>query len=179
VAVNILRSLLQPYLLYIALGSAILSVVCLIIALVAISSNRRLKRRLRYWNEVSSTADLEGVFQHTQEAVHSMQLQMDQVHEAVERIGTALKHKVSTPAIQRFNAFAEVGSDLSYSVALLDEEGDGVVLTSIYGRDDSVTYGKPVQHGESTYMLTSEEQAVIQSSMEAKRQVYAETAKMS
>lgn len=176
---TILQSLLQPYLLYIVLASAILSVVCLIIALVALSSNRRLKRRLHYWNEVSSTADLEGVFQHTQEAVNSMQSQVDQVHESIQRIGEALRQKVSTPVMQRFNAFSEVGSDLSYSVALLDDAGDGVVLTSIYGRDDSVTYGKPVHNGESTYMLTSEEQAVIQSSMEGKRQVYSETAKMS
>lgn len=157
--------LLQPYLLYIALGAGVLSIICLILAISAMASSRRMKRRLLQWKDISSTSDLEDVFASTKQAVKSIQLQMSEVETALSQMHEALQHKVSTPVMQRYNAFAEVGSDLSYSVALLDDTGDGVVLTSIYGRDDSVTYGKPVYRGDSDYLLTSEEQKVIDSVM--------------
>ena len=61
----------------------------------------------------------------------------------------------------RYNAFPEVGSDLSYSVALLDGNGDGVVVSGIYGRDETRTFAKPIKRGQSTYRLTQEEEKAI------------------
>ncbi|WP_206922516.1 DUF4446 family protein [Alicyclobacillus suci] len=159
-------SLLQPYLPYITVGAGVLSIICLIIAIVALASSRRMKRRLSQWKDIASTSDLEDVFLSTKQAVKSIQEQMSDVEMALAQMHEALQRKVSTPVMQRYNAFAEVGSDLSYSVAFLDDVGDGVVLTSIYGRDDSVTYGKPVVHGDSEYLLTAEEQKVIESVMQ-------------
>jgi hypothetical protein len=57
----------------------------------------------------------------------------------------------------RYNAFGDMGSDLSFSVALLDENYNGVVVTSIYAREDSNVYAKPVVKGESEYKLSVEE----------------------
>ncbi|WAH36997.1 DUF4446 family protein [Alicyclobacillus dauci] len=156
---------LAHYTLYIAVASAVLSIICLILAIVAVSGNRRMKRRLQQWKDISTTADLEEVFASTKQAVASIRHQVMETEQALQQLEDEMKRKVSTPQIQRYNAFAEVGSDLSYSVALLDEEGDGVVLTSIYGRDDSVTYGKPVNKGDSNYLLTTEEKAVIKASL--------------
>ena len=61
----------------------------------------------------------------------------------------------------RFNAFADVGSDLSYAIALLNELGDGVVLTSIYSREDTRTYGKAVRRFVTTQGASKEEQTAI------------------
>lgn len=152
---------LTPYLPYIALGAAALSLVCFIFAMVAISSNARLRRQLVKWKEISSVADLEMVFEETRVAVSELDRRVDESIQALGDVRHALSRKVSTPIMNRYNAFAEVGNDLSYSVALVDDQGDGVVITSIYGRDDSVTYGKPVQAGDSEYQLTAEEQHVI------------------
>ncbi|NLC77511.1 MAG: DUF4446 family protein, partial [Clostridia bacterium] len=57
----------------------------------------------------------------------------------------------------RYNAFTGLGSDQSFSLALLDSRDDGVVITSIYGREDSRFYAKPVKGGRSRYRLTDEE----------------------
>lgn len=67
--------------------------------------------------------------------------------------------------IQRYNAFNDMGGDLSYSLALLNKSGDGIVLSSIYGRDDARTYAKPVKKGESSYKLSTEEEQAIRSSI--------------
>ncbi len=50
-----------------------------------------------------------------------------------------------------------MGSELSYSIVLLDEHLNGFVLTSIYGREQSVSYAKPIKDGKSTFPLSAEE----------------------
>ena len=60
-----------------------------------------------------------------------------------------------------------MGSDLSYAVALLDAENNGVILSSIFGREDSRSYVKPIEGGKSTYTLTDEEQQALQKAMGA------------
>ena len=68
---------------------------------------------------------------------------------------------VQKVAILRYNAFSDVGSDLSFSIALLDNDDNGVVITNLYGRESSTTYAKPVDKGHSTYILTGEEEESI------------------
>jgi hypothetical protein len=61
----------------------------------------------------------------------------------------------------RYNAFDDVGSDLSYALALITPEGDGVVLSSIYSREETRTYGKAVTNFQSAQDASSEELAAI------------------
>ena len=61
----------------------------------------------------------------------------------------------------RYQAFEDVGSDLSFSIAILDGNNDGIMLTGIYGRQESTTYAKPIDKGISRYDLSEEEIAVI------------------
>lgn len=92
--------------------------------------------------------------------------------ERVERIETTGKKleqitakSISRVCLIRYNAFADVGSDLSFSAALLDSHGDGIVLTSIYGRDESRPYAKAVRHGKSIYPLSLEEEEAIKQAL--------------
>jgi len=63
--------------------------------------------------------------------------------------------------IKRFNPFQEEGGNQSFSVAALNEEGSGVVITSLYTRDGSRVYGKAIEKGKSKYSLSKEETEVI------------------
>lgn len=67
--------------------------------------------------------------------------------------------------IYRYNAYKDTGSDLSFTLALLDENNDGVVLNGIYSRETSNIYAKPVSNGESTYKMTDEEKEAIKRAM--------------
>ena len=64
-------------------------------------------------------------------------------------------------ALVRYDAFDDTGGGQSFSAALLDEGGNGVVLTSIHGRAESRTYGKAVRGGTSEHPLSPEEQQAI------------------
>lgn len=59
--------------------------------------------------------------------------------------------------VVRYNAFDNVGSDLSFSIAIMDNNDDGVVLSSLYSRDSSSTYAKPIAGGKSKHALSAEE----------------------
>ena len=63
--------------------------------------------------------------------------------------------------IVRYSAFKDTGSDLSFAVALLDENNYGVVFNGIYSREMSNIYAKPVEKGNSKYTLSNEELQAI------------------
>jgi hypothetical protein len=65
----------------------------------------------------------------------------------------------------RYNAFDNTGSNLSFSLALLNARAEGFVLTSIFGREDSRVYAKPVVGGKSDYTLSEEEIRAIKIAM--------------
>lgn len=72
-----------------------------------------------------------------------------------------MKGCVQKVKLMRYNAFTDTGSNLSYSLAVLDENNNGVVLSSLYGREDNRSYAKPVENGKSTYQLSDEEKEVL------------------
>lgn len=65
--------------------------------------------------------------------------------------------------IVRYDAFQDVGGRLSWSVALLDEAGDGVVLTAINGRSEARSYAKGISGWESEQPLSPEEERAVTS----------------
>jgi uncharacterized protein YlxW (UPF0749 family) len=69
----------------------------------------------------------------------------------------ALRHV----AVVRYDAFTDTGGQLSWSLALLDDSGSGVVVTSIQGRNESRTYAKNVAAWSSEAQLSPEEEDAI------------------
>jgi len=72
-----------------------------------------------------------------------------------------LRASVDRAELHRFRAFEDVGSDLSFALALLNQDGNGVVLSSIHNREEARIYAKPVIKGQSEYSLSDEEKKVI------------------
>lgn len=64
-------------------------------------------------------------------------------------------------AVIRFNPFTELGSNQSFSAAILDEANNGLVITSLFTRSENRVYGKPIKNGASDYQLTNEEKEAI------------------
>ncbi len=72
-----------------------------------------------------------------------------------------LKRDLHRVGFLRYNSFSDVGSDLSFTLALLNENGDGVVFTSIYSREETRTYGKSVRKFVPQQGASKEEQSAI------------------
>ena len=73
-----------------------------------------------------------------------------------------VSHAIRNAQTLRFKAYEVNGSNQSFSVALLNERGCGVVLSSLHSHDRMSTFAKPIENYESTYELTEEEQYVIE-----------------
>jgi hypothetical protein len=73
----------------------------------------------------------------------------------------AMRRTIQRVGLVRFNPFSDTGGDQSFSIALLDGEGDGLVVSSLFSRSDTRVFAKPVQRGLSKYHLTEEEQQAI------------------
>jgi len=86
----------------------------------------------------------------------------EKLSEELDALKKKSKFSVQKVALIRFNPFREVGGDQSFSVALLDGNNSGVVITSLYSREENRVYGKPVKNGESEYLLSEEEKEAIE-----------------
>lgn len=71
--------------------------------------------------------------------------------------GDALRHL----AMVRYDAFGDMGGKLSWSLALLDDHANGVVVTAIHGRSDGRTYAKSISNGQCDQPLSPEESDAI------------------
>jgi hypothetical protein len=72
-------------------------------------------------------------------------------------VGDALRHL----AVVRYDAFGDMGGHLSWSLALLDDSGNGMALTSIHGRSDSRTYAKNIREWSCDQQLSPEETEAV------------------
>lgn len=64
-------------------------------------------------------------------------------------------------SVERYNPFKDSGGNQSFSIALLDQNNSGVVITSIYSREGNRVYAKPINNGKSEYPLADEEKMAI------------------
>jgi hypothetical protein len=104
--------------------------------------------------------------------LETQQGRMKRLEQAVRSLGTTEKRhaqeiatSVRRVALLRYDAFEDVGGRLSFSCALLDDRGTGVVLTSINGRQETRVYAKPVEERRSGYNLSAEEEEAIRRAM--------------
>ena len=135
--------------------------------LVAVS---RLKGRYREMMTGEETGrDFESMLLRHIEETHAVAAENRDLQIDNRRISELLDRAVTRVGVVRFRAFEDMGSDLSYAVALLDAHNDGVVLSSIFGREDSRSYVKPIEAGKSTYTLTKEEDDAIRQAMQSAR----------
>jgi len=79
------------------------------------------------------------------------------LEQSVGRIAEHLPHAVQGVGVVRYNPFPNMGGNMSFSLALLDGDANGVVLSVLNNRDSARVYGKPIEAGRSAHPLSAEE----------------------
>ena len=143
-------------------ASPFIAAVAVLIAILSLVSMTLLERRLS-----RLTLGRNGSIE---EAIAVLGREMREMHEfkgEVERylklVEARLRGSVSGVGLVRFNPFAAdgQGGNQSFAAAFLDEEGSGVVLSTLYARNHVGVYAKPLVQGASTYELSHEEKQAI------------------
>jgi hypothetical protein len=104
---------------------------------------------------------LRGILQGQAQQMQRLERAIRALHATDKRQQVEIEGSVRNVALLRYDAFEDVGGRLSFSCAMLDERGSGVVLTSINGRQETRVYAKPVTGGVSTHNLSLEEEEAI------------------
>ncbi|MGB9780702.1 DUF4446 family protein [Caldanaerobacter sp.] len=127
--------------------------------------NARFLKVKRTYEKVIDTLKREDVLNLLQKILTETEEIRDDINQMkikINAIERESKKAIKKVGIVRYNAFPDVGSDLSYSIAFLDEEDNGVVISGIYGRHETATFAKPVERGHSKYPLSAEEVQAIE-----------------
>ena len=95
------------------------------------------------------------------EAVGELRGEVGTLSQGLAQARSDLADAIRHIAVVRYDAFPDMGGRLSFSAALLDDAGDGLVLTSINGRSETRTYAKGVKGGASEHQLSPEEEQAI------------------
>jgi Protein of unknown function (DUF4446) len=111
---------------------------------------------------------LRGVLQGQAEHVQRLERAIRALHAADKKQQALIEGSVRRVGLLRYDAFEDVGGRLSFSCALLDERGTGVVLTSINGRQETRVYAKPVNGGTSSHNLSLEEEEAIRRALDGR-----------
>lgn len=104
---------------------------------------------------------LQGILQGQAQQMQRLERAIRALHATDKKQQVEIEGSVRNVALLRYDAFEDVGGRLSFSCAMLDEHGSGVVLTSINGRQETRVYAKPVTQGISTHNLSLEEEEAI------------------
>lgn len=149
----------QPY---VMLGLILAVLLLAIILLITIRSIKKLESKYKRMMRGVDNKNLEELILGYMDKIDEVKENTEYMKQINEKLDNKIKNCIQKVAVIRYRAFEDVGSDLSFSVALLDENNSGVILTGIYGRNESTTYSKPIDRGISRYDLSEEEKQVLQ-----------------
>lgn len=129
--------------------------------LVLIAWNIKNELRLRKILLGKDGKDLEGTIQGLVETAKQLHTRQEDIVGMLHHMDDRLKSSIRGVELMRFNPFEDAGSNQSFAIALLDEKGDGVVLSSLYSRERMSVFAKPIKKLGSTYELSNEEKEVV------------------
>jgi Protein of unknown function (DUF4446) len=141
---------------------------CALLLLAVLALGLRLARIRRTYAQVLDNVpngDLLAVVSRQIQSVKELQRTAELIGREAAQLRQRVSSAVRTVGFARYDAFPDVGGQLSFSTALLDEAGDGVVLTTINGRTNSRSYAKAIKGGSSSYQLSDDERAAIAMAM--------------
>lgn len=150
----------------------VISITIIILLFLYLLNRIKLRKINRNYNEFMRKI---GKGENIQETIEQYFRKIDEVQKEnieIKNYCKELDHNmmkcIQKIGIIRYNAFKDTGSDLSFTLALLDEENTGVVLNGIYSREVSNIYAKPIEKGISKYTLSDEEEKAIKRAVEMK-----------
>jgi len=161
-------AIIDTYLPFILAAMAIIIIILFIMVLVSLSSISRLETKYRKLSRGIENKNMEEIINGYLDRVEEVAKEGNEIKALYDSMDQKLKGCLQKVSVVRYRAFEDVGSDLSFSVAALDERNNGLVLTGLFGRNESTTYAKPIDRGISRYDLSSEEKQVLKEEMEKK-----------
>jgi hypothetical protein len=141
--------------------AVVLGALALIVSIAVFLSFAAVRRRLIMLQGRGRQEDLLEAVSRQVEEVRGLRTDIKQLASDLQELAEAFRGALQRFAVYRYDAFEDMGGQLSFSAALLNDHGDGLVISCINGRQEARTYAKPIQRATSAYNLSPEEQEAI------------------
>ena len=156
---------MEQLMFYIAIALSVCCIVLLILVIISLCKLKTLKRRVDSLTRGKDTESLEDIILSYLKRVESLEEGEEITRAALTAIKDNLKITYQKKGLVKYDAFREMSGALSYSLALLDKENNGVLISSMYSREGCYTYAKDIVNGESKINLSEEEAEALKQAM--------------
>jgi len=138
--------------------SFLLMITFLIITFIIGKAYKQLNTRyVEFMSKLGEGDKVEKILSEYLKIVDENSKKIKQQEEDIKRLEANLKKCVQKVGLVRYNAYGDTGSDLSFTMALMDAEDNGVVVNGLYSRESSSIFAKALAKGETKYNLSAEE----------------------
>ena len=155
-----------------ALAFGVLTALVLVLLVAVIAQGRQLSRATRAYRDVVRDTDngggrsLHDLLAGNASAVERTAERMGDIEASQSLLEKRTRRSLQHIGMVRYNPFEDTGSDQSFAIALLDDQRDGVVISSLHGRANTRIFAKPVADGTSPHNLSDEETEAIRIAVE-------------
>src|SRR3989344_891610 len=119
------------------------------------------EKRLKRFFLGKKAKDLEDTIIALENDISQLKKAKESMEKDIAMMNVKLKKSIRGLNTTRFNPFPDQGSNQSFAIGMLNEEGDGLVISSLYSRERMSIFAKPVKNGKSEYELTTEEKEAL------------------
>lgn len=121
----------------------------------------RLKGKLKTFFAGKQASDLEGVLFEEIKRLKKLETDTKKLFQATDEINKMANQSIQKIGVVRFNPFKDTGGNQSFAIALLNSANNGLVISSLFSREGTRVYSKPILAGESKYPLSKEEMEAL------------------
>jgi hypothetical protein len=136
-------------------------ILCAIAILIGAIWILKTEKRLKRFFVGKKAKDLEDTITILENDITKLKQAKEKAEKEISLINQKLKKSIRGLETIRFNPFPDQGSNQSFAIGILNEEEDGVVLSSLYSRERMSIFAKPIKKGKSDYELTEEEKEAL------------------
>ncbi len=122
----------------------------------------RTEKRLKRFFSGKKGRDLEDTIMLLEQKIVNLEKAKANIESELATINNKLKKSIRGLETIRYNPFPDQGGNQSFALGILNEDGDGVVISSLYSRERMSVFAKPIKNGTSEYELTGEEKEVLE-----------------
>ena len=137
----------------------------IVLLVINITWLARMEMRLKKVFRGKRAQDLEEIMVGLRKDIETLQTSERELDARAKNMDARIRTSIRGIDTIRFNPFKDQGSNQSFAIGLLNEEGTGVVLSSLYSRDRVSVFAKPNKKGQSEYELTEEESIVFKNAL--------------
>lgn len=151
------KQFIEIYNIEIIIGISVAFFVLLILYLIAEIRISKIKSKYEELVRGANDINIEELLLKNGYEIDEIRDDILNLNKRLDKVNTKIPFAIQKVGFIRYDAFADMGFELSFSITFLDDFLNGFVLTSIYSREQATCYAKPIKNGKSTYQLSAEE----------------------